>query len=156
LLRILLTTSILLTSMLITKVNATTWERAKQLSATQNVVLIDESEQSLTVLRNGKGIYSTKIVTGKIGNQTDKGEFKINYKATNAKFTLYGETYVDYWMPYNGNEGMHDAWWRDDWEFGVVERWKTKGSHGCTNLSRAAAEKIFGLVVKGTPVIVIR
>ena len=59
---------------------------------------------------------------------------------------------VTYWMPFNGNVGIHDA---DTWrsEYGG-EIYKTSGSHGCVNTPTANAEKIFNTVEIGTPVIV--
>ena len=68
---------------------------------------------------------------------------------------IEGEGYtqpVTYWMPFNGNVGIHDA---DTWrsEYGG-EIYKTSGSHGCVNTPTANAEKIFNTVEIGTPVIV--
>ena len=47
------------------------------------------------------------------GFATPPGVFGITYKARNA--TLRGEDYetpVNYWIPFNGNIGLHDAVWR--------------------------------------------
>jgi hypothetical protein len=53
-------------------------------------------------------------------------------------------------MPFNGGIGLHDAVWQS--AFGG-ERYKTKGSHGCVNLSMTAATNIYNLVEKGMPVV---
>ena len=66
---------------------------------------------------------------------------------------MTGETYatpVKYWMPFNGNIGMHDASWRK--EFGG-EIYRTNGSHGCINLPEEIAETIYGYVEQGFPVV---
>ena len=59
-------------------------------------------------------------------------------------------SFVNYWMPVNGNIGLHDATWRK--EFGG-EIYKTSGSHGCINLPYEKAEKIFEKAEVGLPVI---
>ena len=71
--------------------------------------------------------------------------------AVNA--TLTGENYatpVSYWMPFNGNIGMHDANWRSSFGGNI---YKTNGSHGCVNLPPSVAAELYGYVEKGTPVI---
>ena len=81
------------------------------------------------------------------------GVWAIDAKKHDA--VLKGEGYtqpVTYWMPFNGNVGIHDA---DTWrsQYGG-EIYKTSGSHGCVNTPTANAEKIFNTVEIGTPVIV--
>ena len=56
-------------------------------------------------------------------------------------------SYVNYWMPYNGGEGLHDATWRD--EFGK-DIYKTSGSHGCINMPLDIAEQVYNNVEVGT------
>ncbi|MEG0215435.1 MAG: L,D-transpeptidase, partial [Hungatella sp.] len=75
----------------------------------------------------------------------------LTYKERNA--TLKGENYatpVSYWMPFNGNIGMHDAGWRSSFGGSI---YKTGGSHGCVNLPPAAAKTIFENIEKGIPVL---
>ena len=72
---------------------------------------------------------------------------------TQKDATLNGENYstpVKYWMPFNGNIGMHDASWRSSFG-GTI--YKYNGSHGCVNLPPAVAKKVFQYVKAGTPVI---
>ena len=93
-------------------------------------------------------------VSGNISknNGTHVGIYGITYKERNA--TLRGANYashVSYWMPFNGNEGMHDASWRSSFGGDI---YLTGGSHGCVNLPVANAEKIFNVVEKGEAVIV--
>ena len=55
-------------------------------------------------------------------------------------------------MPFNSNVGIHDAdRWRSEYGGNI---YKTNGSHGCVNMQSEAAEKVFNIVNKGTPVIV--
>ncbi len=91
---------------------------------------------------------------------TPKGVFKIFWKTTNRDLKgNYGPdgqpgyvSHVNFWMPFNGGVGMHDASWRS--QFGG-QIYKTSGSHGCVNLSYDSAKAIYDLVSVGTYVIVI-
>ena len=82
------------------------------------------------------------------GNGTPVGIYGITYKERDA--TLKGENYssdVSFWMPFNGNVGMHDATWRS--MFGG-DIYLTNGSHGCINLPYKKANEIFDNIVRET------
>lgn len=116
-------------------------------------VEIDMTNQMVYIVDHGKVLLETPCVTGNVrsGNTTPAGIFGVTYRQTNA--TLTGANYrsfVNYWMPFNGNIGMHDATWRGS--FGG-EIYKTSGSHGCVNLPKAKASQIYGMVYKGCPVV---
>lgn len=116
-------------------------------------VEIDLGNQHLYLYVEGKLILESDMVSGNIarGHGTPAGVFGITYKERDA--TLRGENYashVDYWMPFNGNIGMHDASWRNS--FGG-EIYLTGGSHGCINLPRDAAAEIYGYVEANFPVV---
>ena len=75
----------------------------------------------------------------------------LTYKTLNA--VLRGpdyETPVTYWMPFNGDIGMHDLTSRK--AFGG-DIYKTRGSHGCINMSYSDAGKLYELIQVGDPVI---
>ena len=85
------------------------------------------------------------------GFDTPAGIYGITYKEQDAM--LVGENYetpVSYWMPFNGNIGLHDAVWRDS--FGA-DIYKKSGSHGCINMPYLKAKELYGEIAKGTPVI---
>lgn len=116
-------------------------------------VEINLTAQRLFFYKNGKRIVETDFVSGSQakGYDTPAGAYPLTYKERNA--TLRGEDYetpVSYWMPFNGNIGMHDADWRS--AFGG-QIYKTNGSHGCINLPPEAAKKIFEHISAGDPVI---
>lgn len=95
----------------------------------------------------------TDIVTGNTKRRmgTPEGIYYIYNKQTNR--TLRGPgyaTFVKFWMPANGNIGIHDAGWRD--EFGG-EIYKKDGSHGCVNTPEEKMETLYEMVEIGTPVI---
>lgn len=119
-------------------------------------VEINLAEQHLFVIVDGKQVFDSDFVSGMDvkGRRTPLGAYRVNYKEHDA--TLVGENYssdVEYWMPFNGNVGMHDAPWRS--AFGG-DIYKTSGSHGCINLPVESAKKIFSIVDKGFPVLVYR
>lgn len=117
-------------------------------------VEIDLDKQHLWVYENGKVVEESDFVSGCVNKRTTTpvGTYGITYKERDA--TLNGENYssaVDYWMPFNGNVGMHDASWRKS--FGE-EIYVTNGSHGCINLPTKKAAAIYDIVTKGEPVLV--
>jgi len=116
-------------------------------------VEINLGAQHLYVVQDGKVVEESDFVSGKLsnGNGTPAGVFGITYKERDATLTGASyESHVNYWMPFNGNIGMHDATWRK--EFGK-DIYITNGSHGCVNLPPEKAEIIYDLVEKGMPVV---
>ena len=117
-------------------------------------VEINIGEQHLWIFKDGKQINESDFVSGCLfkGNGTPEGTYAITYKERDS--TLVGEGYqssVKYWMPFNGNIGLHDASWRD--EFGG-HIYYMNGSHGCVNLPSEKAAEIYGQVDKGEAVVV--
>lgn len=117
-------------------------------------VEIDLYQQMVYVYINGELKVKTPTVTGNIaqGHNTPRGVDAITYKQNGA--VLRGEDYaspVKYWMPFNGDVGLHDADWRTSFGGDI---YKTNGSHGCINLPPGNAKTIFDLVYPGMPVIV--
>lgn len=116
-------------------------------------VEINLTAQHLFFYQDGQKILESDFVSGNSsrGYDTPAGVYGITYKQRNA--TLTGENYetpVSYWMPFNGNIGMHDATWRSSFGGNI---YRTNGSHGCINLPYSIAEKLYSYVEKGTPVI---
>lgn len=114
---------------------------------------INLTTQHVFLYIKGKKIMETDCVTGNSarGFDTPEGTYSITYKQKNA--TLNGENYstpVHYWMPFNKNIGLHDAYWRS--RFGG-EEYKRNGSHGCVNLPPENAKKLYRYVEAGMPVI---
>lgn len=102
-------------------------------------VEVSIKDQEVWLYIDGSCVLDTSCVTGKPvdGRRTYTGIYSITYKQRNA--TLVGENYsspVKWWMPFDGNRGLHDADWRN--EFGG-KIYKRNGSHGCVNLPPDAA-----------------
>lgn len=115
----------------------------------------DLTHQHLYVYQDGTVVFETDFVSGKMNSTPDcitpPGIFGLTYKTTNAvlRGTNY-ETPVNYWMPFFGNYGMHDATWRVDFGGTIYQEY---GSHGCINLPLDAAAVIYGYVSTGSPVV---
>ena len=100
----------------------------------------DSYQQTNLIEGSGTGIYSIAY------KQTDR----ILRGAKKADGTYEYESHVDYWMPFNGGIGLHDADWRGSFGGSI---YKTNGSHGCINLPVDKAPALYELIEKGTPVI---
>ena len=116
-------------------------------------ILIDISNQTLKYYVKGKVKLKSNVVTGGPGNRTPKGHFRLRSKSRNI--TLRGNgysSYVKYWMAFIGSEyGIHDASWRS--KFGGTI-YKKNGSHGCPNMPRKNAAKLYKMAPIGTRVII--
>lgn len=116
-------------------------------------VEINITRQHLWFYKNGKIVTQGPIVTGNPskGNSTKVGVYMLNYKQKES--ILKGADYeaeVTYWMPFNGNIGIHDANWR--FSFGG-DIYKNNGTHGCVNAPLYLAKTLFENIEEGTPII---
>lgn len=113
------------------------------------------SQQRMWCYKDGVCIVDTPVVTGNPNkdNATPSGSvWAIDAMKRDA--VLEGEGYeapVDYWMPFNGDVGIHDL--KERSEFGG-SIYLSNGSHGCVNTPYEAVQTIYEAVSIGTPVIV--
>lgn len=116
-------------------------------------VEINLTAQHLYMYKDGKLLVESDFVSGNLarGWGTPAGTYPLAYKQRNA--VLKGQNYrtpVDYWMPFNGGIGMHDAKWRGAFGGSI---YRTNGSHGCINLPHSVAKTIYENIQAGIPVI---
>lgn len=116
-------------------------------------VEINLTKQHLWFYKEGSLIVQGDIVSGNVNNNcsTPTGTFRLNYKQKDA--TLKGQGYsssVNFWMPFNGGIGIHDASWR--YVFGG-QIYKNNGSHGCVNAPYYLAKTIFENIEEDVPII---
>lgn len=116
-------------------------------------VEIDILQQHLWFYKNGALIAEGDVVTGDVSSNhaTPEGIYKLKYKEKNT--VLRGADYtapVDFWMPFNGGIGIHDASWRNEFGGNI---YKTNGSHGCVNSPYYLAKAIYDNIDAGTPII---
>ncbi len=116
-------------------------------------------------------VLNTPVTTGGPELPTDHGVFHIYFKASPFLFHspwppdspfYYLPTPVQFWMPFDGGEGLHDASWRSDFGPGSnlaptdLGTGRTiQGTHGCVNLPFDAAQFIWNWAPVGTTVVVI-
>ena len=118
-------------------------------------VEISISEQKMWCYKDGQLIVETPVITGNhsTGHDTPSGHvWAIDAKKRDADFKRY-PVHVNFWLPFNGDVGIHDASWRTE-EMYTPTFYQNSGSHGCINTPVDAAEKIFNTVGIGSPVIV--
>jgi len=129
--------------------NITTKTRTILVKENSSYVRVSIEKQTVELFKDNKLILTSPIVTGTENiSESDKGIFKIYYKSQNVYLKGAGYlSYVNYWMPYNRGEGLHDATWRE--EFGG-KIYKTSGSHGCINMPLEIAEQVYNNVSIGT------
>ncbi|WP_461811826.1 L,D-transpeptidase family protein [Faecalimonas sp.] len=121
---------------------------------------VDLTTQHMWFFQNGKMMMESPVVTGRpsSGHSTPQGTYTVTYVQKGAvlkgKILPNGkreyETPVDFWMPFNGGIGFHDAVWQSS--FGG-NRYLTHGSHGCINMPKDKAQQLFGYLKAGIPVI---
>lgn len=116
-------------------------------------VEINLTKQHLWVYKDGNFVCESDVVTGNTSRNYDTpaGIYQITYKERNA--TLTGQGYsspVSFWMPFNGNIGMHDASWRGVFGGNI---YTYNGSHGCVNMPYESAQQVYNNIEAGTPVI---
>lgn len=115
---------------------------------------VNLTTQTMTYFVNGLPVLSSPCVTGNVsaGNGTPAGFFRI-YNLVPGKY-LTGPTWnvwVNYWMPFNGSIGLHDASWRGSFGGSIYQ---TNGSHGCVNLPSNVAATLYSMIGIGTQVVV--
>ncbi len=117
-------------------------------------VEVNLTAQHLYYYKDGNLVLETDFVSGNDskGWSTPVGAYGLYYKQLDK--TLRGEGYatpVDFWMPFNGGVGFHDANWRRD--FGG-NYYKRGGSHGCVNMPHSAAKTLYDNIEAGCAVLV--
>ena len=117
---------------------------------------VNLSLQRLWAYQDNQSIFTTPITSGATGAgfPTVTGLFSIYTKERSRYLNgrPYGwnyNVYVDYWMPFYGGYGLHDADWRSS--FGGPDYYYG-GSHGCVNMPKSAAAFLYGWADIGTPV----
>lgn len=121
---------------------------------------VNLTEQHLYYYQNGNIVVDTPLVSGRMTRDrfTPPGIYFLTYKQKDR--ILRGqpdatgkpsyESHVNYWMPFNGGIGLHDAAWRSTFG-GTI--YVYSGSHGCINLPGNKAAQIYEWIDKETPIV---
>ena len=111
------------------------------------------ARRRLYVQKMGQIVWDAPCVTGNVSKDytTPSGIYSLTYKEKDrilqrkkkpGQGTYEYESHVDYWMPFNGGIGLHDASWRS--KFGGT-LYQTSGSHGCVNLPPASVPALYDM-----------
>lgn len=122
---------------------------------------VDLSEQHMYYYQSGSLIFDSDFVSGNMSysdRQTPSGIYTLYYKkspdvlrgAQKPDGTYEYEEPVEYWMPFNGGIGFHDAPWRSDFGGDI---YLTNGSHGCINLPPENAAVLYSIIQYNVPIV---
>ncbi|EET62527.1 hypothetical protein BRYFOR_05562 [Marvinbryantia formatexigens DSM 14469] len=112
-------------------------------------VEVDLSNQYLWFYKHGGLVVESAIVSGlpTEDRATHEGVFTIPYKQSPANLVGQGggpgeswDVEVEYWMPFDDGQGLHDATWQSSFGGNVYQY---AGSHGCINLPLDVAAAIY-------------
>lgn len=111
-------------------------------------IQIDLTKQKLIAWEGKTPIYAITVSTGKKSTPTRVGTFKIQtkLKSTRMRGRNYDVPNVPYAMFYQGNYGIHGAYWH--------RRFGTPVSHGCVNVAPNHAKWLFDWASVGTAVFI--
>jgi lipoprotein-anchoring transpeptidase ErfK/SrfK len=107
-------------------------------------VCVDLSSQTFWMVRSGKVVLGpTTLRSGRAGGyRTPTGTFRIGTKKKITRSSYYG-TKMPYWQQFHRDMGFHET---------PSYLYQGPGSHGCLNLLRRDAVKLYDLTKRGTPV----
>jgi hypothetical protein len=117
-------------------------------------VLVDISRQLARLCNGNQQLRESWVTTGASahGMGTPTGTWHVQARIRNT--TLHpasgGSFPVHYWVPYDGDYGMHDSPWQH-FAYGS-SRYKTHGSHGCVHFPGAVMKWMFGWIHVGNTV----
>lgn len=104
----------------------------------RQLVLVSITEQHLWACQGAKQVESTAVTTGATvdHDETPLGSWRVQAKERNRYLVGPGyRDYVHYWVPFNGDFGLHDAAWQT-MPFGSMQ-YRKQGSHGCVHVPEA-------------------
>ncbi|MEA5604557.1 L,D-transpeptidase [Nostoc sp. UHCC 0252] len=157
-LQILLTGTALSVSVFTTTGTSEVWANSKNQVIAQKIqtlqksdkrwIQIDLSKQRLIAWEGDRVVYGSAISSGKKSTPTLIGTFNIQskLKTTRMRGRGYDVPNVPHAMFYQGNYGIHGAYWH--------KRFGTPVSHGCVNLAPKHAKWLFEWASVGTPVVI--
>lgn len=126
------------------------------MQGTDKWIEVDLSKQQATLYTGATPIQSFIIASGVASHATEVGEFHVWYKTPSQTMAGGNKASGDYyylpnvtWVTYfDGEEAFHTAYWLSPSQFGRPQ------SHGCINMTAAAAKIVYDFAPIGTKVIV--
>lgn len=111
---------------------------------------VDLGRNILSLFLYDKAVFSTYVSSGRLNYPTITGSFTIKNKLKSTRMSggpprfdaPYDLKNVPHTMYYHGSFAIHGTYWHD--------KFSTRQSHGCTNLTRGDAEFVFERASVGT------
>ena len=121
-----------------------------------NFAVVSLRHQYMWVFHNGKLAVETPIISGKPVSPTLQGNFNVQYMEKGRYLTGPGyKSWVDYWVPFSGSYGIHDApWQRYNRFYKDSKSYTWAGSHGCVNVMPSVMPRVYAALYQGNPVTV--
>ncbi|HJQ00055.1 MAG TPA: L,D-transpeptidase [Jatrophihabitans sp.] len=120
------------------------------------LVLVSISRQHLWACERQREVSSTAVTTGETdnGDQTPLGSWRVQAKQRDRYLIGAGyRDYVQYWVPFNGDFGFHDASWQT-MPFGS-QQYTVHGSHGCVHLPTPTMSWLYNWVIVNQTVVTV-
>ena len=122
----------------------------------RQLVLVSISSQHAWMCEGHRQVYSTPVTTGATfdGRNTPLGSWRVQGKERDRDLVGPGyRDHVKYWVPFNGDYGLHDAAWQK-MPFGSPG-YHQQGSHGCVHLPTPAMAWVYAWAKVGETVVTI-
>lgn len=119
-------------------------------------VIVSISQQHLWACDGKRQVLQTPVTTGATARHdgTPLGSWQVEGRERNRYLVGPGyRDYVHYWVPFNGDFGLHDAPWEKS-GYGSQD-YRTKGSHGCVHLPRTDMAWLYRWATVGGTVVTI-
>jgi lipoprotein-anchoring transpeptidase ErfK/SrfK len=120
------------------------------------LVLVSISRQHLWTCQGSMQVRDAAVTTGATvdNDQTPLGSWRVQAKQRDRFLVGPGyKDYVHYWVPFNGDFGLHDAPWQT-MPFGS-KNWSTQGSHGCVHVPTATMAWLYRWSRVGSTVVTV-
>ena len=102
-------------------------------SVEDKFIVVDISTQRIFLYNNKDIVFVGKCTTGKKHHETELGYFTPYAKGDHHVFPDGHECTI-LWEPFNGGQGLHDAPWEENKDFGDPKYRASHGSAGCVRL----------------------
>jgi lipoprotein-anchoring transpeptidase ErfK/SrfK len=116
-------------------------------------IVVDIRRQELWACHGPQLAFSTKVTTGAVylDEATPDGTWQIYAKQTHRWLSGPGyDVEVNYWMPFFGGYGIHDAPWQK-MPYGTDD-YLARGSHGCVQVPGAVMARLYAWAPVGATV----
>lgn len=104
----------------------------------QIVIRVDKSDQEMTVMQNGRRLYTWPVSTGAYGYDTPVGTYQPTWFRPNHRSRQYGNAPMPWAIFFYQGYAIHATF--DTYALG------SRASHGCVRLEISNAEQLFNTV----------